>query len=554
MINSINAYSTPQTGDAAAFKAASTAERTPNSSETKNATSSQTGSTQTISTLARQLSDSAARMDEQVRTLSRSELADKAKNMLSKLLGDSYQVDKKTHDSEAPNTDDPVLLARAKQATEFVNRSSNNGNEKNPFAGLSPEQLSSIIYDDSGTYTVNERRAAWMESYRQEEVWREKVCTQVIDEYNSTGKMTNFFKSVLDHYNGLPAIEQAQYPKDYASDLESKIKLDFNYRTHRAEGKGEDPMSLIEMLLDKNPKQITAAQPSPPVTAGKSTASQTAATPAQSTSVTLSGQALMLSRLFNTTDPNAAPPVLSGINGMDKNHIDMSPANFLTKGDRVLVSNMYGFAQQQGADLQYVDQIALTLGHYRQLNDGRMMSSFNSGNSFDLAGHQLTVNYNAKDTAIADNIQNGNAINSTQIDHGFLRYILDPGYGALGFSGDLEFLKQMVVKFSDEGTTNMSLGPKFSTYTPIPVNEKAVFTASKEILNPYPAATFVADYTSIDGVGHWRTPELEAAAKHGGTGKNSGIDLTQYLAALNKNILLDFTKSQFGLLDNSKKK
>jgi hypothetical protein len=255
MINAIKSYSTTQTGDATAFKTASKAERTPDSSETKNSTSRPTGSIPMISTLASQLAGSATRAEERDSTLSRSELADKAKNLLSQISGDSYQANKKTHDSEVPNTNDPVLLARAKQATEFVNRSSNNGNEKNPFASLSREQLTNIIYDDSGTYTVNERRAAWMESSKQEEVWRVKVCAQAMDEYNSTGKLTNFFQSVLDHYKGLPAIEQAQYPNDYASDLESKIKLDFNYRTHQAEGNGKTPMSLIEMLLGKNLKQ-----------------------------------------------------------------------------------------------------------------------------------------------------------------------------------------------------------------------------------------------------------------------------------------------------------
>jgi len=92
--------------------------------------------------------------------------------------------------------------------------------------------LSNIIYDDSGTYTVNERHAAWRESYDQEEAWREKVAAQAMAEYNSTGKLTNFFKSVLDHFKELPAIEQAQYPKDYASDLQSKIDLDLNPVDH----------------------------------------------------------------------------------------------------------------------------------------------------------------------------------------------------------------------------------------------------------------------------------------------------------------------------------
>jgi len=244
MIGSINAYSTTQSGGATAFKATSKAERTSGAPENQSATNIQ-GSTQTISTLARQLADSASRAEVRDKTLSRSELADKAKSLLSKISGDSYQANKKTHDSEVPKTDDPELLARAKQATEFVNRSSNNGNEKNPFVGLSREQLANVIYDDSGTYTVNERRAAWMESSKQEEEWSRKVTSEAMDEYNRTGKMTNFFRSVLDHFKELPAIEQAQYPKDYASDLEYKINLDFNYRTHQAEGKSEDPMRRV---------------------------------------------------------------------------------------------------------------------------------------------------------------------------------------------------------------------------------------------------------------------------------------------------------------------
>jgi hypothetical protein len=254
MINAINAYSTSQTGDAAAFKTASKAERTPDTLETKNATSTPTGSTQTISTLARQLAGSAARAEKRDSTLSRAELADKAKSVLDKIIGDSYYLNRAKHDSEVPNTDDPVLLARAKQATAFA-QTNGRGGVQNPFAGLSRDQLSSIAYDESGTYTVNERHAASYEADMQEYAWRVKVCAQAMDEYNGTGKLTNFFQSVLDHYKGLPAIEQAQYPNDYASDLESKINRDFNYRTHQAEGNGKVPMSLIEMLLGKNLKQ-----------------------------------------------------------------------------------------------------------------------------------------------------------------------------------------------------------------------------------------------------------------------------------------------------------
>ena len=250
MIGSVGSYSAAQTGGTSGLKAASATGQVSEASENQGASGSQGGGTLTISTLAQQLAASASRAEERDKTLTRSELADKAKTALSQIQGDTYFANKAKHDSEVPKTNDPELLARAKQATAYVNSAARGGNsEKNPFAGLSREQLANIVYDDSGTYTVNERRAASYEGDRQEEAWRVKVTTQAMAEYNSTGKLTNFFKSVLDHFKELPAIEQAQYPKDYASDLESKIRLDFNYRTHQAEGKDEDPMSLIKALF-----------------------------------------------------------------------------------------------------------------------------------------------------------------------------------------------------------------------------------------------------------------------------------------------------------------
>jgi hypothetical protein len=258
MIGSINPYSTPQTGVTVAPKVTSTVEQTADTPSNQGTSDTQDSGTLTISTRASQLAASASRAEERDKTFTRSELADKAKSILNHIVGDSYYANKTLHDSEVPKTSDPELLSRAKQATAFVNDASRGGHSiKNPFSGLSQEQLSNIIYDDSGTYTVNERHAAWRESYDQEEAWREKVAAQAMAEYNSTGKLTNFFSSVLDHFKELPAIEQAQYLKDYASDLELKISRDFNYRTHQAEGKGKDPMSLIEMLFEQSPHQTT---------------------------------------------------------------------------------------------------------------------------------------------------------------------------------------------------------------------------------------------------------------------------------------------------------
>jgi len=347
--------------------------------------------------------------------------------------------------------------------------------------------LSDIIYDDSGTYTVNERHAAWRESYDQEEAWREKVAAKAMAEYNSTGKLTNFFSSVLDHFKELPAIEQAQYPQDYASDLGSKISWDFNYRTHQAEGKGEDPKSLIEMLLSSNPE--VAKQSDSLLPAAQSNKSTAAGV----------GRALMLSRLFGTENNGVEPPVISGVNGMDLNHIGMSPLNFLTTSDRALLSDMYDYAHQQSADLQNVDHLAFALGNYRQSNNGRAIYNFNNGNNFDFEGHLRTVSFNEKDTATASRILNSDAINSTRLDQGFLRYTLDPGNGALSNTSDFEFMEQMVIKFSDTGAEQISLPSKFSSFSGRSPSESSVFTLSKEVLNPNPASTFKPQIINDNG-------------------------------------------------------
>src|SRR5207253_5833701 len=70
--------------------------------------------------------------------------------------------------------------------------------------------------------SVNERYAAYDESYRRESEWRQLVVGQAMEEYSRTGDAKNFFEEVLSHYEGLPAIEQAQYPANYAQDLRSE--------------------------------------------------------------------------------------------------------------------------------------------------------------------------------------------------------------------------------------------------------------------------------------------------------------------------------------------
>lgn len=197
-----------------------------------------------IATLAKQLSDAAVRAEARDATSDRNTLADRARSVDDELVGMSYVSSKKTHDAEVPNSDDPERLARAEQATAYTN-----GKGSNPFRGLSREQLALITYDDSGTFTVNERRAAWSEAYDQEQIWRTFAMAQSKLEWSrGEFKQTEFFKMVLNHHESLPLIEQAQAPEGYVPRLKYLIEMDFNFMTGES-GKDADPFKRLFELL-----------------------------------------------------------------------------------------------------------------------------------------------------------------------------------------------------------------------------------------------------------------------------------------------------------------
>lgn len=168
----------------------------------------------TFSVLARQLGESAVRAETRDASLNQEALAKLGTSVIDTLIGCSYYDNKVRHDSEIPDTKNPVLLERAKQATLFTN-----GRGNNPFTGLTQDQLRLIIYDESGTYTMNERKAAFSENHELQEAWNRAIAKRYVDEYNETGKSTETLVMILAHYNELPPIEKAQYPANYAANL-----------------------------------------------------------------------------------------------------------------------------------------------------------------------------------------------------------------------------------------------------------------------------------------------------------------------------------------------
>lgn len=327
----------------------------------------------TVSILARQLNEAATRVGKQ------------SADPLQAITGDNYLANKTQHDTERPTTDNPELLTRARQATGFVN-----GVDSNPFKGLARDQLSLIARDEGGTFTVNERRAAW------------------------------------------------------------------------------------EELQPMTPPAATNTKP-PPV----------------------NGRDLMISILFKGTEPPVAKPPATSENG------GQNAADFLTLNDRAVVADMYAYAQEQGADLAFVTILAVLLGDYRHYSDGRQNGGGNTG--YDAEGYRVTFDYKPEGVALAASILNGSAINSTRIDQGFLRYILNPDHGAFANVGGIPFLERMVKKFSDEGADQPPLGSEFAKYEKVRYEDHIVQTTHKNIRLPPSKALFGND----NGV--WTLTELGKA-------------------------------------------
>jgi len=114
-----------------------------------------------------------------------------------------------------------------------------------------------------------------------------------------------------------------------------------------------------------------------------------------------------------------------------------------------LISDMYAYAAAEGADLRFVDHVAIALGTYRHYSDGLQFGGSNV--RYDGEGYQVTFDFKPEDAAIASSVLEGSAINSPRIDQGFLRHILDPAQGAFTNIGGIPFLEKMVKKFSNEG-------------------------------------------------------------------------------------------------------
>ncbi|TLP60082.1 MULTISPECIES: hypothetical protein [Pseudomonas] len=207
-----------------------------------------------LSALSQQLSAAAQRAAERDQNLTRDELSVLAKKILDKVFGSSYVFNKLSYDNYRPNTDDPELLARAQQATDFAN-----GKAKNPFADLTHEQLTFITYDEGGEFTVNERHAAATELSGRYEKWSVYITQKMEVERQLTGRNDEGLKEILSYYKALPAIEEAQLLAGYETSIMMQMEAqEIDWPTFNT--------SLIDMLANEwKPAEppVTPEQPDP---------------------------------------------------------------------------------------------------------------------------------------------------------------------------------------------------------------------------------------------------------------------------------------------------
>ncbi|MBX8485882.1 hypothetical protein [Pseudomonas cichorii] len=221
--------------------------------------SSPSPDTANISILSRQLSESAARAEVRDQSLSRQALGDLALRFQAHF--GSVPYDRSDAMSVLPDAtiNDPFLRERDRQAVEYVIRDmQRDPSARNPFAGLSYEQLTVIAYDEGDTFTLHERHAAFRGARRIEEAWRFNIGHE-----SQQGAFTHqphvFHAEHLAHYRSLPLIEQAQYPEDYEAKIEG-------WMLEAAAGPKQDErlLTLFEILAGAIPGKDDKAKEKTP--------------------------------------------------------------------------------------------------------------------------------------------------------------------------------------------------------------------------------------------------------------------------------------------------
>ena len=149
-------------------------------------------------------------------------------------------------DDLLPQTDDPARLELGKKSLEYAIslHQSPPGNASNPFAGMARNDLSAVVYDDSGTYTMAERYAASAELRMQDEAYFSSLSAKL----TNGGDNRDFFKSILDYFDDLPPVEKAAYPDGHRDSIDSLYQEQLDQW---------GPLALIKQATEEDTEKIS---------------------------------------------------------------------------------------------------------------------------------------------------------------------------------------------------------------------------------------------------------------------------------------------------------
>lgn len=171
---------------------------------------------------------------------------------------------------------------------------------------------------------------------------------------------------------------------------------------------------------------------------------QSRATP-PSTKVTISGQAVLMSRLFGS-DNSSIPHKEEAAATATKS--STSVYNFLTDEDKNVLSSLYEMAASEGTNLVEVDNIAFDLAHYRRAGPGGPIDT--TGFLYDEKGQAIISKFSPADEAIAQRVATSKAMGDTLLDKGFLISVFTPGRTPVHAS-DFSFMERAVYYLSAKG-------------------------------------------------------------------------------------------------------
>ncbi|WP_397451806.1 hypothetical protein [Pseudomonas sp. NA-150] len=177
-------------------------------------------------------------------------------------------------------------------------------------------------------------------------------------------------------------------------------------------------------------------------------------------SVSISGRTLLMTRVFFSKNLNFEPEVIKEFNFKTQTG---SCAFFLNKEDRQVLADMYEFAQEEGADLSYVDNLAFSLGRYRQSDNEKYKQPQSVGGIYDIEGRKIFYDFTDKDAATAKRILASESLKTSRLDQAFIRQKTNVQYGGLNHP-NFEFMEAMIDKFSARGDKVSSLNGRFSQY------------------------------------------------------------------------------------------